>query len=184
MLRTTTLTTLAALAITFGALCAPTRADDTKKECCPEGNPHAAQLGRLVDLVGEWTSADEDGDGKPDVTVTYRLTGGGSALLETLMPGTPQEMVSLYHRDHDAWVLTHYCAAGNQPRMRGAPVVGSKAACEIAFSFVDATNVDPKVGRMDAMHLTLVDATHLRHEWTFAGPEGRQTVAFELTKRS
>lgn len=182
MLRTTTI--LGALTITLGALCAPTLADEPKKECCVEGTPHAAQLGRLVDLVGEWASADEDGDGKSDVTVSYRLTGGGSALVETLMPGTPQEMVSVYHRDHDAWVLAHYCAAGNQPRMRGAPVAGSKAAFEIAFTFADATNVDPKVGRMQAMRLTLVDATHLRHEWTFAGPEGQQTHAFELTRRS
>jgi hypothetical protein len=159
-------------------------ADETKKDCCGEGQPHAASLGRLTDLVGEWVSADQDGDGAPDVTVTYRLTGGGSALVETLMPGTPKEMVSVYHRDGDAWVMTHYCAMGNQPRMRGGPVAGSKAAFEIAFAFVDGTNLAPGVGRMQAVRLSLVDATHLRHEWTFAAGEERKQVVFELIKRA
>jgi hypothetical protein len=181
MLRT--ISFLGALLIA-GALVTPSLADEPKKECCGEGNPHAAQLGRLVDLVGEWTSADQDGDGKADVTVTYRLTGGGSALVETLNPGTPQEMVSVYHRDGEGWVLTHYCAAGNQPRMRGTPAAGSKAAFEIAFAFTDGTNLKAEVGHMAAMRLTLVDASHLKHEWTFQGPKEKQVVAFELTKRA
>lgn len=168
---------LGALAVA-SALCVPALADEPGKECCGEGTPHAAQLGRLVDLVGEWAST----DGK--VTVTYRLTGGGSALVETLMPGTPQEMVSVYHRDGEAWVMTHYCAAGNQPRMRGAPVAGSKAALELAFAVTDVTNARPEVGHMAALRLTLVDATHLKHEWTFQGPTEKTTTAFELTKRA
>ena len=46
-----------------------------------------------------------------------RTTGGGSAVTETLFPGTAHEMMSVYHMDGDDLVLTHYCAGGNQPRM-------------------------------------------------------------------
>jgi hypothetical protein len=103
----------------------------------------AAEAGfaRLVALQGEWV--DTTGQlGPPDVVqVTYRVTGGGSAVVETLFPGSPHEMVTVYHRDGTDLVLTHYCAAGNQPRMRAKTFAGDA----FAFDFDGGTNLDPAV---------------------------------------
>jgi len=35
----------------------------------------------------------------------------------TTGPGTPHEMVTMFHRDDTALMATHYCSAMNQPRM-------------------------------------------------------------------
>ena len=55
---------------------------------------------------------------KGEESVVYKLTGAGSALVETQFPGTGHEMVSVYHLDGDDLRMTHYCAAGNQPRVK------------------------------------------------------------------
>jgi hypothetical protein len=84
-------------------------------------------------LPGSWVA--ETGTGQ--VQADYRLTSGGSAIEETLFSGTDHEMVSIIHRDGDGLVLTHYCSAGNQPRLR-AVEAGAHGA---DFAFADATNL-------------------------------------------
>ncbi len=69
-------------------------------------------------LAGEWVQVGEDGTLGSRVMTSYRVTAGGSAVLETLFPGTDHEMLTVYHQDGDDLVLTHYCVMGNQPRMR------------------------------------------------------------------
>ena len=48
-------------------------------------------------------------------------------------------MLTLYHRDGNRLVLTHYCMAGNQPRMQAKPF--DAGANELAFEFLDATDL-------------------------------------------
>ena len=73
-----------------------------------------ARFDHLKALAGQWTMIGGDGS----VAVTYRVTAGGSAVIETLFPGAAYEMVTVYTIDDGALVLTHYCAEGNQPRMK------------------------------------------------------------------
>lgn len=96
-----------------------------------------AQFEKIKSLAGTWVPADES---EMKTNVTYRLTAGGSAVEETLFPGQPHEMVTMYHMDGDSLVLTHYCAAQNQPRMRALP---SADASEIRFAFSGLSNGDP-----------------------------------------
>ena len=49
---------------------------------------------------------------------SYRVASGGSVVQETLFPGSPHEMISMYHLAGGQLVMTHYCAMGNQPRMK------------------------------------------------------------------
>src|SRR5215831_17550034 len=79
-------------------------------------NPAEERFAKLKALVGNWTMAGGDGS----VAVNYRLTGGGSALIETLFPGQDHEMMTVYTIDKGDVVLTHYCTMGNQPRMKAA----------------------------------------------------------------
>ncbi|HZN61328.1 MAG TPA: hypothetical protein VFC90_02875 [Planctomycetota bacterium] len=102
--------TIAALAVALAASL-PGAAQETEKK---EKKSHPG-LERLKKLVGTW-QADTKQMGK--VNVTYRVVSGGSTVMETIMPGQPHEMVTMYHLDGDDLVLTHYCAIGNQPRMK------------------------------------------------------------------
>lgn len=90
---------------------------------------HAA-FARLKNLEGTWDEAEY---GR---VVTYRLTGRGSTLIEEFT-GDPQ-MTSVYHLDGDDLRLTHYCNAGNQPRM----IADGHDADSLSFEFVDVTNLE------------------------------------------
>ena len=74
---------------------------------------------KLAALEGDWMFLDENGEETDMIGSTFRLTAAGSALVEVMAPGSPEgfEMVNMYHADGDRVLMTHYCAAGNQPRM-------------------------------------------------------------------
>ena len=125
--------------------------------------PAADCLARLQTLVGDWSGTAQGSDSGQPVHVTYRLTGGGSALVENLFPGTPHEMMTVYHLDGDKLMLTHYCAAKNQPRMVMDP---ASTADELNFIFVDGTNLTPGQGTyMAGAHLRFVDADTIESGW-------------------
>src|SRR5271155_952493 len=64
-------------------------------------------------LVGSWEGTQlEDGKEK-QVAVDYRLSSAGTVLIETLFAGSPDEMVSVYHRQGKTLAMTHYCSLGN-----------------------------------------------------------------------
>jgi hypothetical protein len=92
----------------------------------------------LKKLAGEWVEVGKDGKPGDKVISSIRVTSGGSAIEETLFPGSEKEMVSMYHLDGDDLVLTHYCSLGNQPRLRAEP---SQDVTKIVFKFVGATNL-------------------------------------------
>ena len=90
------------------------------------------------------------------------VTGAGSAFVSTLAPGTPHEMVSVYHRDGNDLVMTHYCAAQNQPRMRAKAVAGNV----IAMDYDGGTNVDPaKDVHIHAVKIELLGPDEMRETW-------------------
>src|SRR5215510_15811332 len=76
--------------------------------------PTNPQFETLKKLVGTWTGKGMTEESGPS-TFTYKLVAGGSVLMETMMPGTDYEMVTMYHVDGSDVVLTHYCMLGNQP---------------------------------------------------------------------
>src|SRR5579863_7305270 len=74
---------------------------------------------QMKQLVGTWKGTKIGGaKDEPDtVEVDYKLTAGGSTLQETLVPGTPHEMVTMYHDENGKLTMTHYCMMGNTPHM-------------------------------------------------------------------
>jgi hypothetical protein len=138
----------------------------------------SAQFDKLKLLVGEWQSKSPDGH---VVHVSYRLASAGFALMETIKPEGGPEMVTVYHRDGDSVMLTHYCAAGNQPRMRALPASG--AVQQLNFNFVDASNLStPTAGHMDHLVLTFEDANHVTEKWTWKEGAHENVEEFHLAR--
>lgn len=107
----------------------------------PAAAPSAADaFARLKQIEGRWKAATPDVPG--GLVVAWKVTAGGSAVMETLFEGTPHEMVSVYFLDGDELRLTHYCAAGNQPRMRYD--ARQSSADEIVFEFDGGTSFNPR----------------------------------------
>ena len=105
----------------------------------PTASSHPG-LERMKKLAGTWVAADANGKPTDQVVSVIKVTAGGSAVHETLFPGQLHEMVSIYHRDGADLVMTHYCALGNQPRMKADP---KSPANQIRFLFAGGANVDP-----------------------------------------
>src|SRR5436305_13423241 len=137
---------------------------------------------KLKSLAGNWEGKAGDGKGSHPAGVQYRVTGNGGAVVETLMPGTPHEMVSVYHRDGDDLVMTHYCAAGNQPRMK-LDRAASKPG-ELHFAFTGGSNLDPAKGlHMHEVRLLLLGDRQIESDWT-AYNDGKpdHTAVFQLNR--
>ncbi len=173
--------TLSLICLT-AALVLPTHADDKKDPS--KSSPADARLERFKQLAGDWVgkhAGSGELEGK-EVKINYKVTGNGSAVVETIMPGTDHEMVTVIHKDGDDLVLTHYCALGNQPHMKAdARGDGDK----IAFKFTGASNLkSEKDPHMHTATFTFVDKDTLKAEWTLY-EEGKEkhTVVFELKRK-
>lgn len=119
-----------------------------------------ANFEKMKKLVGTWVQADEEGQATDTVVSVIKLTAGGSAIHETLFPGQPQEMISVYTVEGSDLVMTHYCVLGNQPRLIADP---KSAANQIKFDFAGGANLDPKKDKhMHAATLTILDNDHLQ----------------------
>jgi hypothetical protein len=130
---------------------------------------------KLKALVGEWKT-----DGEQPTTVTYKLASNESALIETMMPGTPHEMITVYHRDNDKVAMTHYCAGGNQPHMAAKKLDGEK----LKFDLVRVGNIpNPKTAEfMSGLTITFKDGDHVTQEWLFKKGTKTEPKKFELTR--
>ena len=97
-------------------------------------------MDRLATLQGDWIMLDENGAETDMIGSTFRLTAGGSALVEVMAPGSPDgyEMVNMYHADGNRVLMTHYCAAGNQPRME---VIATDDENRLELRFESVTNL-------------------------------------------
>jgi hypothetical protein len=158
-----------------------TRGDD--KPATPSTAPHPG-LERLKSLAGTWVAADENGKPTDQVVSVIKVTAAGSAVQETLFPGQPQEMVSIYHLDGADLLMTHYCALGNQPRMKADP---ASPPGQIRFTFAGGTNLDPaKDMHMHEGTLTFVDDDHIEFSgvaWVGGKPAEGHCATMKLVRK-
>jgi len=126
--------------------------------------PPAAAFERLKELAGSWTGTGADGT---TARYTYEVVAGGSALLERCeMPhdGVPVTMLTLFTLDGSRLLLTHYCMAGNQPRMQAQEMMGDT----LEFEFLDATGLDtPDEGHMHRATFHFDGPDRFTTQWTF-----------------
>lgn len=123
----------------------------------------AAAFDRLKTLAGEW-EADTTSMGK--ARLTYELAANGTALVERESFEKMPAMVTMYHLDGARLLLTHYCMAGNQPRMVARSY--DRASGVLDFEFLDATNLaSPGTGHMRSVTMRFVDDRHITSEWRY-----------------
>jgi len=139
-------------------------------------------LDRFKQLAGEWVGKGKHGDMEHEARIVYKVTSGGTTVVETIDPGGDHEMVTVIHSDGDALALTHYCMLGNQPHMKAMPKAGDK---QVAFEFVKATNLkSEKDMYMRSVTFTFVDKDNLRTEWTnYMGGKEAGKMVFDLKRK-
>lgn len=131
----------------------------------------------LKKLAGDWQGRITTPDGKT-TTARYELISGGTAVMETVFAGTSHEMRSVYHLDGADLVLTHYCATGNQPRMKLDPAASTPE--KLVFQFAGGSNMDPaKDGHIHGGRLVFAADGKVESEWDFY-QEGKQVGTNKL----
>jgi hypothetical protein len=133
----------------------------------------------LKGLDGNWVGKGSEGQA---VSISFRTTSGGSAVMSEIHGQGPEDMVTMFHMDGERVLMTHYCGAGNQPRMKATLAPDGKS---IAFDFIDATNLaSPEMGHMNHVVFSMPDADHHTEEWVFLdhGKEHRETFTLERAK--
>jgi hypothetical protein len=133
---------------------------------------------QLKSLTGSWEGKTQQGH---PVRVSFRETSGGSALMSEIQGHGPEDMISMFHLDGpNRLMLTHYCGAGNQPRMTASASPDGKT---VAFDFLDATNLaTPDAGHMQRVVFTMIDANHHTEEWNFADHGKEMKEIFDLQR--
>jgi hypothetical protein len=155
------------------------------KENAPksDGQQAPAQLAfaRLATLAGNWTGqaavVAQPGTSAP-MRVSLRVTSGGSALLQEMLPqvrsddpsnGDNDPITMLYVED-DRLILLMYCDGGkNRARMAGTLSTDGKTA---TFNFLDVSG-DTKYGHMHHAVFTFIDTDHHTEDWTYMMPDGK-----------
>lgn len=127
-------------------------------------------------LVGEWSghyewSGARSGEG--EIKAVYYMTGNGSSIVENLTVSSSSvvTMTSVYHMDGDDLRMTHYCAAGNQPRLMALSF--DKQGAAVDFEMIDITNLAQSYpGHVYKVRLEFQDKDHLIIQFTFKEETG------------
>jgi hypothetical protein len=133
----------------------------------------------LKSMAGDWDAKTPEGD----LTVSYQVISSGSAVMETLkLPSGEPYMVTVYHRDGSALMATHYCAMGNQPRMRAesAQVEGNR----LVFKFLDVTNlIGPEAGHIRGVVFNFAGPNGVTQDWSYRKEGKDGTTVFQLARK-
>lgn len=134
---------------------------------------------KLKTLAGTWEGRGTTNPPVPDMPdimqVNLNVTSSGNALKHEMM-GKPKadgtdgkdadHPVTMLYLDGDRLLLTHYCDAGNRPRMAARV---SPDGNKVEFDFVDVSG-STKYGHMDHAVFTIIDANHHTEDWTYLMP--------------
>lgn len=142
---------------------------------------------QLKSLAGVWDASvtldppaplSAEDQGRIPTQVSLRVTSRGNALVHEMYqpsklddPAHFDHPVTLLYLDGDRLLLTHYCDAGNRPRMAAKNSADGKT---LEFDFVDVAGGTTR-GHMHHAVFTLIDANHHTEDWSYMLP-GDKTV--------
>ena len=135
------------------------------------------ELERMKGLAGSWVvtggmPAGKEAEGKQAMMVgtEYRVAANGSVVVERNFPGTPKEMISVYHDRGGKLSMTHYCAMGNQPQMT---LTGSEDGV-LTFEMVKGSIESEEMPHMNSLSIA-VDGDEMSQAWTMFDGSGQKT---------
>ena len=123
---------------------------------------------KLKTLTGSWQGTIM---GIP-INFTIRAASSGTAILHegnTSKEGPPKNEITMFYRDGDRLLATHYCDAGNRSNMEGKLSADEKA---IQFSFLEVVG-PTRGGYLKDIVITMIDADHHTVAFTFVMPDGK-----------
>jgi len=134
---------------------------------------------QMKTLTGNWEGPVTVVPPQPDMSsdkpihVSLRTTSRGNALMHEMQEaGTSEDPtrydhpVTMFYLDGDRLLLTHYCDAGNRPRMTAKSSADGKT---IEFDFLDVAG-STQYGHMQHAVFTVIDANHHIEDWTYMMP--------------
>src|SRR3984885_7284469 len=112
--------------------------------------------------------------------VSLRVTSMGNALVHEMTgAGRPDNPITMLYLDGDRLLLTHYCDAGNRPRMAGT-TARYRNTCH--FDVLDLAG-STQYGHMHHAVFTAADANHHIEDWTYMEPGDKPVHAhFDLQR--
>lgn len=140
---------------------------------------------QLKALAGSWagrltTVPPAPGADGQFVQFSLRVSSRGHALVHELaVSGLPDHPLTMFYLEAERLVLTHYCDAGNRPRMTGRLSPDGKT---LEFEFLDLAGSDAQ-GHMHHAVITFVDENHHTEDWTYMMAGGKTVRAhFDLQR--
>jgi hypothetical protein len=141
---------------------------------------------KLKTLAGSWEGTvstqppTPEMDGK-QVHASLRVTSMGNAIMHEMTgAGRPDDPITMLYLDNDRLLLTHYCDAGNRPRMTGKISADGKT---VEFEFLDVAG-STQYGHMHHAVFTEIDANHHIEDWTYMQPGDKPVHAHMELQRS
>jgi hypothetical protein len=127
---------------------------------------------KLKTLAGSWEGKIETLPQQPTLEgklmqVSFRVTSMGNALMHEMTgAGRPDDPITMLYLDGDRLLLTHYCDAGNRPRMEAKTSADGKT---VEFDFLDVAG-STHYGHMHHAAFTFLDENHHIEDWTYMMP--------------
>jgi hypothetical protein len=155
---------------------------DAPKVAAPKSDAQIS-FDTMKTLAGSWegpvTTSPQafEVEGKP-AHILLRVTSRGNALMHDLtIAGIPDNPITMFYLDSDRMLLTHYCDAGNRPRMTGKMSPDGK---KVEFEFLDIAG-NPQYHMHHAV-FTIIDENHHTEDWTFMMNDNPVHAHFDLQR--
>ena len=141
----------------------------------------SAELQRIKALEDNWTATEKTETGSKTTIIQYKVTSGGTAVTETIDPGTSHELISVYHDKAGKLAMTHYCMLGNQPEMELKASTDNKI--ELSESAASQALLNGQL-RMSSLTIEQLDANTLTTTWSGTNADGSagKPMVFNLKK--
>ena len=147
----------------------------------------------LKSLAGTWqgpVTVDPPQPGMGNGTLvqtSLRVTSRGNALVHEMKdaakaddPTRNDHPVTMFYLENDRLILTHYCDAGNRPRMAARTSPDGK---KVEFDFLDVSGGTER-GHMEHAVFTIIDGNHHTEDWTYMMPGDKPLHAHMDLKRA
>ena len=171
------------LVVLLGALSATVFAQSDAQKSFDQMKTLAGSWEGPVDVVPPLPEMSTD---KP-IHISFRITSRGNALVHEMQEAGTQldatkydHPVTMFYLDDGRLLLTHYCDAGNRPRMTAKASPDGKT---IEFDFLDVAG-GTQYGHMHHAVFTIVDANHHIEDWTYMMPGDKPMHAHMDLKRA